>query len=63
MSRDQELCSFFCINGVKNKHRRYIVDAIVKLETCEADVAAEHAESLSCAAHVHTQQLGHLLQW
>ena len=27
-----------------------IVDVIVKFDTCEADVAAEHSESLSCAS-------------
>ena len=48
MSRDQELCSFFCINCTTNERRRH-VDVIVKLDTCEADVAAERSESLSCA--------------
>ena len=46
MSRDQEICSVFCIDVVSNERRRRVVDVIVKLDACEADVAAEHTESL-----------------
>ena len=49
MSRDQESCSFLCING-QRPNVDDIVDVIVKLDTCEADVAAGHTESLSCAS-------------
>ena len=49
MSRDQELRSFFCINRTTTECGD-IVGVIVKLDTCEADVAAEHTESLSCAS-------------
>ena len=54
MSRDQELCSFFCING-QRPNVDDIVDVIVKLDTCEIHVAAKLA-SLSCM-HTPTVQL------
>ena len=46
MSRDEEICSFFCIDVVSNERRRRVADVIVKLDSSEADVAAEHTESL-----------------